>query len=79
MKWIICTILAHLIMPFIVTVLSVVMIQYWSATILDISPLAIAAEGEGFWKSVGMVFWVVFVLTHIAFAFQWWFLKDLDD
>ena len=77
MKWIICTILAHILMPLIVTVLSVVMIEYWSTTLLGISPLTIGAEGEGFWKSTALIFWVVFALAHVKFAADWWWLTDL--
>jgi hypothetical protein len=77
-KWIVCTVLAHILMPFIVTTLSIVLIEYWSQTILNISPLTVGAESEGLWKSVALVFWVVFILSHLKFAVDWWWVRDLE-
>jgi len=77
MKWLIFTVIAHILMPFIVTTLAVGLIEYWCQTLFQISPLTIGANGHGLAKSIAMIFWVVFMLMHIKFAIQWWFVTDL--
>lgn len=68
-RYLIASILAHLLMPIVVTCLAAGLIEYWSEYLFDIHPLKLGANGN----SYARIFWTVFVLTHIKFGIDWWF------
>lgn len=74
-KWIVCLALAHILAPFIITILSIVLIQYWCGYLFDFSPLHTATQ-DGLLGGFFTVLWVLFFLLQLICAWQWWFLKD---
>lgn len=70
-------ILAHLLMPFIVTGMSVFLIEYWTHLLFQTTLMQLAV-GLGVVGSIFTIFWIVFALFHLVFAFNWWFFRDVD-
>lgn len=76
-KWLVCFVAAFLLMPFIIAAMSFTIIQYWSGYLFGASNTFLhLAVQSGPLGVLFTIFWIVWAVGHLVFAFNWWFLRD---